>query len=328
MPSPRATIETWPVGAPSPSAIPATSPGRSVATADGSRSWATRIAGRPSACHRSDPPCPLRIDGDAPADVAHVGRPGPEILVVDARQHGRLVVGAGEDGVDRPGAVVDGAHRRVDDARVAREQRLGLEDRAGLVPCPFGELARQRLEVGGRRLEGGLEARTLLLGEPTGPARRRCSSTGATRRTRPDAGARRADPPGQCDARHDHRSTDPSARRDDVGERAQEQRGGRRARVLMTDAPLPEIRRAALGREHRDRRGRAGLGRVGHGPDDGRDVAAGVTRVPTRVERRDEGVEHRLLAGRRLAEPGDAADGRLEGGQQDVPGREVRIARQ
>ena len=91
--------------------------------------------------------------GDAPTDVADVGRARPEVLVVDGGQDGRLIVGAGEDRLDRRQAVVDRAHGGVDDAGVAREHRLRLEDRRRLITGPLRQLASERLELSGRRLE-------------------------------------------------------------------------------------------------------------------------------------------------------------------------------
>ena len=62
----------------------------------------------------------------------------------------------------------------------------------------------------------------------------------------------------------------------------------------------------------------AGLCRIRHGADDRVDVAPAIESGHPRRVRRDERIEHGLLAGGRLAEGDDPADSRLECGQQDL----------
>ena len=153
IPSPRATIETWPVGAPPARAMPATNSVRRVAhsrrievVGDEDRRAAVGV---PEVGGRS----PVEDADDPPADIADVGRARPEVLVIHGGEHRRLIVGAREDRVGGRRTGGDRVHRRLDDPGVAGEQRLCLEDGPGLVAGALRELSGEGLELAGGRLK-------------------------------------------------------------------------------------------------------------------------------------------------------------------------------
>jgi hypothetical protein len=123
-------------------------------------------------------PLPSReLVDDPPADVSQVRGALAEVLVVDRRER----VGLGRrHPVDRllgGRTLIDRDHRRIDDARVAREHRLGLEDRADLLAGTTRRLLGERRQLGGRGLERIREPHAL---------RRRIGARGCARRQRPD----------------------------------------------------------------------------------------------------------------------------------------------
>jgi hypothetical protein len=94
---------------------------------------------------------------DAAADIPDVGRSLAEVLVVDRGQGVRLRVRDAVDGLLGRCALVDRRDGRLDNARVAREQRLGAEDRADILAGPRRRFRREGSQLGGGGGEGGLE---------------------------------------------------------------------------------------------------------------------------------------------------------------------------
>src|SRR5215207_5477073 len=112
-----------------------------------------------------------------------------------------------------------------------------------------------------------------------------------------------------------------------VGPRARrapdEERAGCRAGVLVPGAALSEVARPALARHERDRGGDALVGRARRAGERRSEAGALAERGPEGLAGREEGVEHRLVAGLGLAAGLHARDRRVEA----VPprlGRELR----
>ncbi len=147
---------------------------------------------------------------DAPRHVTDVGSAGAEVVVVDAGELVREPRGDTLQRVLRAGAVGDRGERRLDEPGIAREQRLGLEDRAHFGAGSFARAGRQRFQL----LRGTIErrAQTLRL-VVRRPGRRRAPQAvraigqrlidgRCARPIRPPDGAtRRSRPPDELDAR-------------------------------------------------------------------------------------------------------------------------------
>src|SRR4051795_1092460 len=142
---------------------------------------------------------------------------------------------------------------------------------------------------------------TVPLGSPSSPA----SSPTPSRRDRPDrsrriAAARSIDwmEPG----------TGPHSGQG-LGRRPQEHRARRRARVLMADAARPEVAGAALASFERRRGLRPRLGGIGGALERLTEVAA----LAQRIDRREQGLDSRLVLRLRLAARLHALDAGLDG---------------
>ncbi len=100
----------------------------------------------------------LRLPPDQPRDpaahVADVGSALPEVIVVHRCQALRLLIGRSQDRLIGGDAGIDQRQRRLDDPRIAREQRLGLEDRPDVHAGARRQLGGQRLELRRRQFEG------------------------------------------------------------------------------------------------------------------------------------------------------------------------------
>ena len=196
IPSARATIAAWPVGRTAREGDPADELGAERRDGRWIEVRATRIAGWPSACHRSGAASPRSDRRDAAADVAQVCGALTEVLVVDGRRAARparRVASRIASSAATPGST--SGERRLDDPRVAREQRLGLEDRADVLPGPRRRLRRERLELGRRDTRAPSEPLAAhprpacSAGDGRLPRRRRLSGGAGPAASRPDADA-------------------------------------------------------------------------------------------------------------------------------------------
>ena len=97
----------------------------------------------------------------APTDVPDVRRSFAEVVVVDRGEHVGLLRGRLQDRLIGRRAGRDERERRIDDAGIAGEQRLGLEDRADLLAGSRRRLDRQRFELGRAAVEGVGQATVL-----------------------------------------------------------------------------------------------------------------------------------------------------------------------
>ena len=249
----------------------------------------------------------------ASTHVADVRRSFAEVVVVDRREHIRLLRRRPQDRLVGRRAAGDEGEGRTDDARVAREQRLGLEDRADLLAGSRRGLDRQRFELGRAAIEG--VGRVDRARQRPSRARGRFPRADrrprrAARAARPPAGARSPRP----GSRHVRRgwcapwSAGPDP--DRAGQRAPAAASASARNSRADDvapgswcpidrSPRYEARPfvASIGIVAM----RSRLGGLGHRRGDVRGIQVGRHRGPPGVGRRHERIEHRLLAGHRLA---------------------------
>ena len=231
------------------------------------------MAGRPSACQRSDRPRAAQEVGHATADVADIGRARPEILVVDGGQLARLLVGAVQDrdvgARARTRSPRAPGRRSPDPGRTGPGPRRSRRSRRRRAAPPGGRAPRGRSAAVSRAASEPRPLRSRVGRGPSSapaPGRPARARSARARRAAAARARRRASRParrGRCGSSWRPRRSG-SAGRDRVGQGAQQQGRRRRARVLVPDAPLAEVRRAALGRQERDRGDGAGLGGIGH----------------------------------------------------------------
>ena len=135
-----------------------------------------------------------QVVDDAPPDVPHIGGTLTEVFVVDAGEHVRLLGGHAVDRLGRRRPLVDRGHCRLDDPGIGGEERLGLENRPGLVSRPARGLQGEGRQLRGGRREGGLQPHLFRLGV-AGPG-----SPGCGDRRHDGRGRRQPEQPPDADA--------------------------------------------------------------------------------------------------------------------------------